>query len=32
MAARRFDDDLKPFYFEACGFQPTNAGLIPLQG
>src|SRR5215210_6481239 len=27
-----FDDDLKPFYFEACGFQPTNAGLIPLQG
>ena len=27
-----FDDDLKPFYFEACGFQPTNAGLIRLQG
>jgi GNAT superfamily N-acetyltransferase len=27
-----FDDDLKPFYFVACGFQPTNAGLIPLQG
>jgi GNAT superfamily N-acetyltransferase len=27
-----FDDDLKLFYFDACGFQPTNAGLIPLQG
>jgi GNAT superfamily N-acetyltransferase len=26
-----FDDDLKPFYFDACGFQPTNAGLIALQ-
>lgn len=25
-----FDDDLKPFYFEACGFTPTNAGLIRL--
>lgn len=25
-----FDDDLKPFYFEACGFTPTNAGLIAL--
>jgi GNAT superfamily N-acetyltransferase len=27
-----FDDDLKPFYFEACGFRPTNAGLIALRG
>ena len=27
-----FDDELKPFYFDACGFQPTNAGLIALQG
>jgi len=26
-----FDDELKPFYFEACGFTPTNAGLIALQ-
>ena len=26
-----FDDELKPFYFEACGFRPTNAGLIALQ-
>ena len=25
-----FDDDLKPFYFEACGFTPTNAGVIAL--
>lgn len=25
-----FDDDLKPFYFDACGFRPTNAGLIAL--
>ena len=25
-----FDDHLKSFYFEACGFQPTNAGLIAL--
>jgi GNAT superfamily N-acetyltransferase len=25
-----FDDDLGPFYFEACGFTPTNAGLIRL--
>lgn len=25
-----FDDDLKAFYFEACGFTPTNAGLIDL--
>jgi GNAT superfamily N-acetyltransferase len=26
-----FDDELEPFYFGACGFQPTNAGLIALQ-
>ena len=25
-----FDDDLREFYFEACGFTPTNAGLIEL--
>ncbi|HST19356.1 MAG TPA: GNAT family N-acetyltransferase [Gaiellaceae bacterium] len=25
-----FEDDLRPFYFEACGFTPTNAGLIEL--
>ena len=25
-----FDDDLAPFYFDACGFQPTHAGLIHL--
>jgi len=26
-----FDDDLRPFYFDACGFTPTNAGLIRLD-
>jgi GNAT superfamily N-acetyltransferase len=26
-----FDDDLRDFYFGACGFGPTNAGLIALQ-
>jgi GNAT superfamily N-acetyltransferase len=26
-----FDDDLRPFYVEACGFTPANAGLIALQ-
>lgn len=26
-----FDDDLAPFYFEACGFSPTSAGLINLK-
>jgi GNAT superfamily N-acetyltransferase len=26
-----FDDHLREFYFEACGFEPTNAGLIPLK-
>ncbi|MEV0775973.1 GNAT family N-acetyltransferase [Streptomyces sp. NPDC050428] len=25
-----FEDDLRAFYFDACGFQPTNAGLIAL--
>ena len=25
-----FDDDLKPFYFDAAGFTPTNGGLIDL--
>jgi GNAT superfamily N-acetyltransferase len=25
-----FDDDLGSFYFGACGFRPTNAGLIAL--
>jgi GNAT superfamily N-acetyltransferase len=27
-----FDDDLRPFYLDACGFTPTNAGLIDLTG
>lgn len=26
-----FDDDLGRFYFRACGFTPTHAGLMPLQ-
>jgi GNAT superfamily N-acetyltransferase len=25
-----FDDHLRSFYFAACGFAPTNAGLIAL--
>jgi len=25
-----FDDHLRPFYFQACGFRPTNGGLIAL--
>jgi hypothetical protein len=25
-----FDDHLRAFYFDACGFVPTNAGLIKL--
>jgi len=25
-----FEDHLKSFYFDACGFTPTNAGLIAL--
>ena len=27
-----FRDELAPFYFEACGFTPTAAGLIHLPG
>lgn len=26
-----FDPELKAFYFDACGFRPTDAGLIPLR-
>jgi GNAT superfamily N-acetyltransferase len=26
-----FDDNLRDFYFRACGFTPTNAGLIALR-
>ena len=25
-----FDDHLRSFYYDACGFSPTNAGLIEL--
>jgi len=25
-----FEDHLRAFYFEACGFTPTNAGLVEL--
>ncbi len=25
-----FEDHLRSFYFDSCGFQPTNAGLIRL--
>ena len=25
-----FDDHLRPFYFDTCGFTPTAAGLIAL--
>ncbi|OKI02155.1 acetyltransferase [Streptomyces sp. CB02923] len=25
-----FDEHLRPFYFDACGFEPTAAGLIRL--
>jgi GNAT superfamily N-acetyltransferase len=25
-----FDDHLRPFYFDAAGFEPTNGGLINL--
>jgi len=25
-----FEDHLRPFYIEVCGFVPTNAGLIEL--
>jgi len=27
-----FEDVLAPFYFHACGFRPTNAGLVHLLG
>ena len=30
VAARRLRDHLRAFYFDACGFVPTNAGLIEL--
>lgn len=26
-----FDDRLRPFYYDACGFAPTNAGLLALD-
>jgi ribosomal protein S18 acetylase RimI-like enzyme len=26
-----FEDDLRPFYFDACGFSATNAGLLNLR-
>lgn len=26
-----FEPDLAPFYLEACGFRPTDAGLIHLE-
>ena len=26
-----FDDDLRDFYYGACGFTPTNAGLLRLH-
>jgi hypothetical protein len=26
-----FDDDLRSFYLDACGFQPSNAGLMSLR-
>ena len=26
-----FDPHLRPFYFQACGFTPTDAGLIALR-
>jgi GNAT superfamily N-acetyltransferase len=25
-----FDDELRGFYYDACGFRPTNGGLIEL--
>lgn len=27
-----FEEELAPFYFEACGFRSTPAGLIKLRG
>lgn len=26
-----FDDHLRPFYFDACGFTPTNGGVLLLN-
>ena len=26
-----FEDHLRSFYFDGCGFTPTNAGLIALK-
>ena len=26
-----FEEHLRPFYLDACGFRPTGAGLIPLR-
>jgi GNAT superfamily N-acetyltransferase len=26
-----FEDDLRPFYLDRCGFTPTSAGLIALR-
>ncbi|SKB54099.1 Acetyltransferase (GNAT) family protein [Rhizorhabdus histidinilytica] len=26
-----FDPHLRPFYLDACGFTPTDAGLIALR-
>jgi len=26
-----FEEHLRPFYFEACGFTPTDAGLLALR-
>ena len=27
-----FEDHLQSFYFDGCGFEPTNDGLIALRG
>ena len=27
-----FEEHLGPFYFDACGLQPTSAGLVYLRG
>jgi GNAT superfamily N-acetyltransferase len=26
-----FEDHLRSFYYDACGFTPTSAGLLPLR-
>jgi GNAT superfamily N-acetyltransferase len=26
-----FEEDLRPFYLDACGFTPTDAGLLALR-